>query len=1059
MSKMLTLRLFLSTLFLFSAFHLLSAQNNVDLNWAFVLNDPDTLGGVDNETDIDSDPQGNVVIIGQYSNFHDFDPTQGTDIRRSVGVELFLTKYDSNGNYLFTKTFPNLNSVTPRGVQLDSEGSIYVVGTFYGDSIDIDPSSSDYHIRSGEGFNNGFLAKYDSNGELLFGFCMTTDFDSELDPEHILIDSDDNCWVVGTFQDTVNLSPNGTPTLLNSESSSWDDVVVAKYNSDGQLLFSGSISSGLRHVEVKDLGCDAEGNLVVFGKFEEWADFELSDSINGISPEPYDQFLNYYVAKYGSTGQLVYVTNVSGKADHIDWNPHPLAVDTSGNVLVLLENGSSITMGFDSLGTEIQVDGLSSTDVVLLGLDSNGVYRFSKTYSAPSYAFRPRLLKGGDDGRIYSLWEGEVDTDSIDLNLIEDSVGSILAEIDRGICCAVYDENLELLYQYQLPATSTALGLGLTSMASGSFFINGFNLDSLTVYTASDTAYLIKEFEESTPMFLSKGSENGFDWAHSMRCFEREADDDIAQDIAVDNVGNIHIAVLSHSGGFDIDPGPAVLEHTNIGNFPTVADGLVIKYDPNGVPILKLPFAGSGLNLEIELDQDNNIYVSGRFDDTIDLNPDTSVYNVTVVDNAYGFFVAKYNASGVFQWGFPISGEGAVNVHDMVVKENGDIHILGTVRESVDFDPGPGESWLNVPGIYADIFLAKYNSNGEHLFSGSYGSSSYDLPSGMAVDSDGNIYVVGKMVETFNFGIISTQSYPVMPSNNAVTHYLAKYNSSGEIQWVKTFYEEDVPEENYMDINQVAIGPYQEIYLGGRIQGTANVGHSNSGMELTSLSPDNLDVFIARYNANVGLISAGILGNGQEDYFLKDMATDQYGGTYFTGLTSDVLGSTQTDIVVGKVDAGGNVVGHQEFGSLANENGVRLDIDPNGNPVIIGVMEYIVDFDLGPNVDYLNTTNGYDVFVASYQIDGGVVVDVSSVEDDGLEVYPNPTADVLNIQSSDGSEIISVELFNTVGSLNHSELTLQNKEANLDMSRHVSGVYLLKVYTSKGQFHRKVVVQ
>ena len=54
----------------------------------------------------------------------------------------------------------------------DNSNNIYVLGGFYGDSIDIDPSNSKHIVTQTTAWGSMFLAKYSNAGNLLCGFSI-----------------------------------------------------------------------------------------------------------------------------------------------------------------------------------------------------------------------------------------------------------------------------------------------------------------------------------------------------------------------------------------------------------------------------------------------------------------------------------------------------------------------------------------------------------------------------------------------------------------------------------------------------------------------------------------------------------------------------------------------------------------------------------------------------------------------------------------------------------------------------------------------------------------------
>lgn len=75
-----------------------------------------------------------------------------------------------------------------------------------------------------------------------------------------------------------------------------------------------------------------------------------------------------------------------------------------------------------------------------------------------------------------------------------------------------------------------------------------------------------------------------------------------------------------------------------------------------------------------------------------------------------------------------------------------------------------------------------------------------------------------------------------------------------------------------------------------------------------------------------------------------------------------------------------------------------------------------------------------------------------------IEVYPNPITDVINIRFSNMMQVESLEIYgmtgNLVQSINYSQYTnnIPQKTENL-----TSGVYIVKIITTNGVFHKKII--
>lgn len=123
------------------------------------------IGGLSTEYNVSSDitPQGTVFISGYFSQTVDFDALGIHDTRTSTGsTDVFVTKFESNGNYGWTKSFGNsANADSSRTTNVVPDGKVWVTGTFRG-SVDFDTSSEVFELTSSTG--GIFMIQLDSGG-------------------------------------------------------------------------------------------------------------------------------------------------------------------------------------------------------------------------------------------------------------------------------------------------------------------------------------------------------------------------------------------------------------------------------------------------------------------------------------------------------------------------------------------------------------------------------------------------------------------------------------------------------------------------------------------------------------------------------------------------------------------------------------------------------------------------------------------------------------------------------------------------------------------------------
>ncbi len=130
-----------------------------NLIWAYSVGSNGSSGEDDIGNDISTDAIGNVYVTGQFYHSVDFDPSASTVNRSSAGNnDLFLAKYDKNGNYVWVWTLGGVYADSGLDLEIKSN-AVYTTGFFTG-TIDFDPSSSVYNLTNPYFPTSAFVAKY-----------------------------------------------------------------------------------------------------------------------------------------------------------------------------------------------------------------------------------------------------------------------------------------------------------------------------------------------------------------------------------------------------------------------------------------------------------------------------------------------------------------------------------------------------------------------------------------------------------------------------------------------------------------------------------------------------------------------------------------------------------------------------------------------------------------------------------------------------------------------------------------------------------------------------------
>jgi len=132
-----------------------------------------SLGGIgdDYSWDIAVDSSGNVYTTGRFQGAADFDPGVGTfNLTSAGGVDIFVSKLDSNGNFVWAKRIGGTDHDESYGIVIDMSGSSYLTGYFMG-TVDFDPNAGTLNMVSA-GSWDVFVSKLDSNGNFIWAKSM-----------------------------------------------------------------------------------------------------------------------------------------------------------------------------------------------------------------------------------------------------------------------------------------------------------------------------------------------------------------------------------------------------------------------------------------------------------------------------------------------------------------------------------------------------------------------------------------------------------------------------------------------------------------------------------------------------------------------------------------------------------------------------------------------------------------------------------------------------------------------------------------------------------------------
>ena len=318
-------------------------------------------------------------------------------------------------------------------------------------------------------------------------------------------------------------------------------------------------------------------------------------------------------------------------------------------------------------------------------------------------------------------------------------------------------------------------GLGLCLDPFGNVYVTGtcwggLTFGALTVYNSTsytDQIFVIKLDTDGNTIWFKNAGNNPGGYPYN---------DDHGQDLISDSDGNIYVTgFISNNDDF---PGSAEFDAISIPLDPNDSLAFVAKLSNDGNWLWVETFDGifEYRDNAIAVDDENNVYVTGGFDET-------RVFGTTTL-TALGeqdIFVVKYDPDGNFVFASRAGSLLKDRGDGIVYGNDGHLYVTGEFRGIAGF----GTDSLNNHGgdlSDKDIFVAKISKTGEWKWATKAGSSKgSDRGTGICANTSGNIFVSGQFSGAAKFG----QTIQISSNGDSVQAFVAAIDTLGVWRWAK----------------------------------------------------------------------------------------------------------------------------------------------------------------------------------------------------------------------------------------------------------------------------------
>jgi hypothetical protein len=255
-----------------------------------------------------------------------------------------------------------------------------------------------------------------------------------------------------------------------------------------------------------------------------------------------------------------------------------------------------------------------------------------------------------------------------------------------------------------------------------------------------------------------------------------------------------------------------------------------------------------------------------------------------------------------------------------IVAHNDSIYITGNTERAA--------------GHY-DAFIVKFDSSGNLRWQKTWGGGGNDYGKGVAVDTDGNVYVTG-----------NTSSTGVSPGTADV--FLLKIDPSGTLQWQRTWG-----------------GSGADLGTGVAVDSSGNV-YVTGSTNTFGTGGNNYDVHLLKFDPSGALLWQRTWGSMINDWdWGKGVAVDSSDNIYVTGYSGGLI-TLFEDVLLLKFNPLGNLVWVKTWGSSEyRDRGEDVTVDSSDNIHVTGAANLLIPF--------FDNTSASDVLLLTFLPSGELV--------------------------------------------------------------------------------------
>ena len=436
------------------------------------------------------------------------------------------------------------------------------------------------------------------------------------------------------------------------------------------------------------------------------------------------------------------------------------------------------------------------------------------------------------------------------------------------------------------------------------------------------------------------------------------------------------------------------------------------------------------------IDHNNNLYISGAFQDSIDVDPGDDEYIMEIPANHYyDTFMVKLNSDGALIHAHSTGGLGADFAPVIYTDKDLNYYISGTFSSTIDADPGP-DSLIFIANSGLNIFFQKFNKNDQLQWAFQLQTHDEDDElSQIAVDDDGNIYITGDFTGTVDFD--PGEAVYNLTSNGQNDIFILKLDANGNLIWAENF------GNWYKDYGKnILITNTGNLLIAGGFSGTVDFDFGPDTAFLTSSGGGNHFFLNLTPNGEFNWVKQ--IG-GEADAYISVLKTDSEnniiaGGSFSFQVDFDpdpdveyiLDGGVLDDLFVLKLNEDGIFQWVRAFNNNALSLLHTIAVDSINNVYFASYFNQPIDIIPGDSVYIIDPVGDYDFFIEKLNSNGEFISAITM----GSEYFEWINTILLDNKAN----IFTVGIFR-----NNPEYILNNTTASVTSAGSVD-IFIQKIY-------------